>query len=84
MLAQRELVPEDVATAKALDYSLKRWGSEDALPARFCCAHRQRPDRELDPVEGGRTGYLPGRFAAAYASGQVIYPAPQRQDMVCP
>lgn len=27
MLAQRELVPEGSATAKALDYSLKRWAA---------------------------------------------------------
>jgi hypothetical protein len=40
MLAQRDLMPNGSATAKALDYSLKRWVAltrylEDG------CAHRQ-------------------------------------------
>ncbi len=38
ILAQREIVPEGSATAKTLDYSLKRWVALSKRPANKPCA----------------------------------------------
>ena len=51
MLAQLDLVPKGSATAKAVDYSLKRW-IVLTLPCRRGCAHRQQSSREQDPAVG--------------------------------
>lgn len=51
MLAHRQKVPDGSGTAKALDYSLKRW---EALTryGRWRCAHRQQLGGKPDPTTG--------------------------------
>jgi hypothetical protein len=67
MLAQRELVPNGSATAKALDYSLKRWVAltryleDGAVPID----NNQVENQIRHGRSGARTGCLPGRYAAA-------------------
>ncbi|WP_460083038.1 IS66 family transposase [Pseudomonas sp. H3_H05] len=69
MLAQRDLMPNGSATAKALDYSLKRWVAltrylEDGLcPSTII---RWRPDSAMGSWAIERV-VLKGRFAAANA-----------------
>jgi hypothetical protein len=67
MLAQRDLVPEGSATAKALDYSLKRWAAlsrdlnDGAVPI-----DNNWPRTRSDPgLLDARTGSSQGRYAAA-------------------
>jgi transposase len=50
MLAQRELVPEGSATAKALDYSLKRWIALTRYLDDGAVPIDNNPDHEFDPV----------------------------------
>ena len=68
MLAQRELVPEGSATAKALDYSLKRWVAltrylnDDAVPI-----DNNRVENTIRPWALGRSNWL---FAGSLRSGK--------------
>lgn len=65
MLAQRDLVPNGSATAKALDYSLKRWVAltrylDDGLCPSITIRSRTKYGHGRSGV---RTGCLPGRCA---------------------
>ncbi|MET4712700.1 MULTISPECIES: IS66 family transposase [Pseudomonas] len=68
MLAQRELVPEGSATAKALDYSLKRWVAltrylnDGAVPI-----DNNRVENTIRPWALGRSNWL---FAGSLRSGK--------------
>ena len=68
MLAQRELVPEGSATAKALDYSLKRWAAltryldDGAVPI-----DNNRVENTIQPWALGRSNWL---FAGSLRSGK--------------
>ncbi|WP_404326443.1 IS66 family transposase [Cobetia sp. UIB-001] len=68
MLAHREKVPNDSATAKALDYSLKRWAAltryldDGALPI-----DNNRVENLIRPWALGRSNWL---FAGSLRSGQ--------------
>ena len=68
MLAQRELVPEGSATAKALDYSLKRWVAltrylnDGAVPI-----DSNRVENTIRPWAPGRSNWL---FAGSLRSGK--------------
>ena len=68
MLAQRELVPEGSATAKALDYSLKRWVAltrylnDGAVPI-----DNNRVGNTIRPWALGRSNWL---FAGSLRSGK--------------
>jgi hypothetical protein len=67
MLAQRDLVPNGSATAKALDYSLKRWVAltryleDGAVPIDNIKSRTKSDHGHL----GAQTGCLPDRFAVA-------------------
>ncbi|MNR38266.1 Transposase IS66 family protein [compost metagenome] len=68
MLAQRELVPEGSATAKALDYSLKRWAAltryldDGAVPI-----DNNRVENTIRPWGLGRSNWL---FSGSQLSGK--------------
>ncbi|PIB40333.1 transposase [Pseudomonas sp. 2822-15] len=68
MLAQRDLVPEGSATAKALDYSLKRWVAltryldDGAVPI-----DNNQVENTIRPWALGRSNWL---FAGSLRSGQ--------------
>ena len=68
MLAHREKVPNGSATAKALDYSLKRWAAltryldDGALPI-----DNNRVENLIRPWALGRSNWL---FAGSLRSGQ--------------
>ena len=68
MLAQRELVPEGSATAKALDYSLKRWVAltryldDGAVPI-----DNNQVENQIRPWALGRSNWL---FAGSLRSGK--------------
>ena len=68
MLAQRELVPEGSVTAKALDYSLKRWVAltrylnDGAVPL-----DNNRVENTIRPWAPGRSNWL---FAGSLRSGK--------------
>ena len=68
MLAKRELVPEGSATAKALDYSLKRWVAltrylnDGAVPI-----DNNRVENTIRPWAPGRSNWL---FAGSLRSGK--------------
>ena len=66
MLAHRDLVPSGSATAKALDYSLKRWlaltryAEDGAVPI-----DNNRVENQIRPWPlDAQTACLPGRYAA--------------------
>ena len=68
LLAQRQKVPDGSATAKAIDYSLKRW---DAL-IRYCedgsvPIDNNRVENQIRPWALGRSNWL---FAGSLRSGQ--------------
>jgi len=68
LLQQRQLVPNGSATAKAIDYSLKRW---DAL-TRFIDdgelpADNNRVENQIRPIAIGRSNWL---FAGSLRAGQ--------------
>ncbi len=68
LLAQRQRVPDGSATAKAIDYSLKRW---DAL-IRYCedgavPIDNNRVENQIRPWALGRSNWL---FAGSLRSGQ--------------
>jgi len=68
LLAQRQRVPDGSATAKAIDYSLKRW---DAL-VRYCedgavPIDNNRVENQIRPWALGRSNWL---FAGSLRSGQ--------------
>ena len=68
LLAQRQKVPDGSATAKAIDYSLKRW---DAL-IRYCDdgavpIDNNRVENQIRPWALGRSNWL---FAGSLRSGQ--------------
>ncbi|ESR01265.1 transposase IS66 [Stutzerimonas chloritidismutans AW-1] len=68
MLAQRDLVPDGSATAKALDYSLKRWKAltryldDGAVPI-----DNNRVENQIRPWALGRSNWL---FAGSLRSGK--------------
>ncbi len=68
MLAQRDLVPEGSAIAKALDYSLKRWGAlaryieDDAVPI-----DNNPVENQIRPWALSRSNWL---FAGSLRSGK--------------
>ncbi len=68
MLAQRDLVPEGSAIAKALDYSLKRWGAlaryieDGAVPI-----DNNAVENQIRPWDLGRSNWL---FAGSLRSGK--------------
>lgn len=68
LLAQRQKVPEGSATAKAIDYSLKRWQALDhysddgAVPI-----DNNRVENQIRPWALGRSNWL---FAGSLRSGQ--------------
>ncbi|SDT99253.1 Transposase [Pseudomonas yamanorum] len=68
MLAQRDLVPEGSAIAKALDYSLKRWGAlaryiqDGAVPI-----DNNAVENQIRPWALGRSNWL---FAGSLRSGK--------------
>ena len=68
MLAQRDLVPEGSAIAKALDYSLKRWGAlaryieDGAVPI-----DNNPVENQIRPWALGRSNWL---FAGSLRSGK--------------
>jgi hypothetical protein len=68
MLAQRDLVPNGSATAKALDYSLKRWVAltryldDGAVPI-----DNNQVENQIRPWELGRSNWL---FAGSLRSGK--------------
>lgn len=68
MLAQRQRVPEGSATAKALDYSLKRWGAltryldDGQLPI-----DNNRIEQQIRPIAVGRNNWL---FAGSLRAGK--------------
>ncbi|MFO7026422.1 IS66 family transposase [Pseudomonas aeruginosa] len=68
MLAQRDLVPNGSATAKALDYSLKRWGAltryldDGAVPI-----DNNQVENQIRPWALGRSNWL---FAGSLRSGK--------------
>ena len=55
---QRQKVPDGSATARAIDYSLKRWAGADALHRRRRSADRQQLGREPDPADRHRAQQL--------------------------
>ena len=55
---QRQKVPDGSATAKAIDYSLKRWTGAGALHRRRRTADRQQLGREPDPADRHRAQQL--------------------------
>lgn len=65
MLAQRDLVPNGSATAKALDYSPKRWVAltryldDGAVPI-----DNNQVENQIRPCALGRSNWLPGRYVA--------------------
>jgi len=61
MMAQRKLVPEGSAIAKALDCRLKRWIALTVLCPSIITGARIKSARGF---LGARTGCLPGRYAA--------------------
>lgn len=61
MIAQRQLVPEGSAIAKALDYSLKRWIALTVLCPSIITGARIKSGRGL---LGARTGCSRARYAA--------------------
>src|SRR5690606_27655954 len=68
MLAQRQRVPEGSATAKALDYSLKRWGAltryldDGQLPI-----DNNHIEQQIRPIAVGRNNWL---FAGSLRAGK--------------
>ena len=68
MMAQRDLVPEGSAIAKALDYSLKRWTAltryveDDAVPI-----DNNAVENQIRPWALGRSNWL---FAGSLRSGK--------------
>ena len=68
LLAQRERVPEGGATAKAIDYSLRRWGA----PTRFLedgavPIDNNWVENQIRPIAIGRNNWL---FAGSLSAGQ--------------
>jgi hypothetical protein len=65
MLAQRELVPEGSAMAKALDYSLKRWVALTRYLEDGAVPIDNNPvENQIRPWALGRSSWLfAGRFA---------------------
>lgn len=66
MLAQRDLVPNRSATAKALNYRLKRWVALTRyLDDRAVPIDNNQIENQIRPGRSdARTGCLPGRCAA--------------------
>ena len=68
MLAQRALVPEGSATAKALDYSLKRWlGLTRYLHDGAVPIDNNAVENQIRPWALGRSNWL---FAGSLPSGK--------------
>jgi transposase len=68
MLAQRDLVPNGSATAKALDYSLKRWVALTRyLDDRAVPIDNNQVENQIRPCALGRSNSL---FAGSLRSGK--------------
>lgn len=68
MLAQRDLVPNGSATAKALDYSLKRWVALTRyLDDRAVPTDNNQVENQIRPCALGRSNWL---FAGSLRSGK--------------
>lgn len=68
MLAQRDLVPNGSATAKALDYSLKRWVALTRyLDDRAVPIDNNQVENQIRPCALGRSNWL---FAGSLRSGK--------------
>ncbi|MDX3933814.1 MAG: IS66 family transposase [Stenotrophomonas sp.] len=68
MLAQRQRVPEGSATAKALDYSLKRWGALTRyLDDGLLPIDNNRIEQQIRPIAVGRNNWL---FAGSLRAGR--------------
>lgn len=74
MVLQRQQVAPNSATAKALDYSLKRWVALTRFVDDAQCARGQQLDRESDPACGHWAQQLAvcGRLACGPALGAVM------------
>src|SRR5881296_3829908 len=68
MVAQRQLVPEGSATAKALDYSLKRWKAlTHYLDDGTVPVDNNWVENQIRPIALGRSNWL---FAGSLRAGQ--------------
>jgi hypothetical protein len=66
MLAQRDLVPNGSATAKALDYSLKRWVALTRYLDDGAVPIDNKVENQIRPWHSdARTGCLPDHYAVA-------------------
>ncbi len=68
MLAQRQKVPEGSGTARALDYSLKRWGALTRyLDDGMLPIDNNRIEQQIRPIAVGRNNWL---FAGSLRAGK--------------